>query len=371
MVLKRMIKKRVARAAAYPGGDVGLEDIDAARKVLFAVFSRYGDGILSFAVIRDFITARPDKDYLIITSNQLRPYAERILRGDRADVDSISTGSTGSIHIESVNKRKNPVKLLKLTNRLKKSAYDIGFNPFSLGDDSEYFLSFATKSALYRKFPSHEINKNLYARVREYLLLPEPDDVVVEPELKEVRTVVIAPDSSNPAKSLDRAVLGRVVELATSRFPDAAIAVATDDSSPLGLPRGVETFVFGKSNARSRAFLKLMEMTDLFIGVDAGPLHLALALGVPSIAIFGPTPPEIILNRGNIVSSLRDAGLAGVYCYIESCKEPLCIHGLFEKTGEKTGDEGSLLDGKVAVDLEKNIKIEREACLAKGAKKDI
>ena len=36
----------------------------------------------------------------------------------------------------------------------------------------------------------------------------------------------------------------------------------------------------------------LIRRLDLFIGGDTGPLHLAVALGVPTVSIFGPTDPK-------------------------------------------------------------------------------
>jgi heptosyltransferase-1 len=38
--------------------------------------------------------------------------------------------------------------------------------------------------------------------------------------------------------------------------------------------------------------IALTRRASLFVGGDTGPLHLAAALGVPVVAIFGPTDPE-------------------------------------------------------------------------------
>ena len=47
----------------------------------------------------------------------------------------------------------------------------------------------------------------------------------------------------------------------------------------------------GKTTIRELA--SLIKLSSLFIGVDSAPLHLASALSVPAIGIYGPTSPEI------------------------------------------------------------------------------
>jgi ADP-heptose:LPS heptosyltransferase len=37
---------------------------------------------------------------------------------------------------------------------------------------------------------------------------------------------------------------------------------------------------------------RLSARAALFVGVDSGPTHLAAAAGTPTLALFGPTPPE-------------------------------------------------------------------------------
>ncbi len=42
----------------------------------------------------------------------------------------------------------------------------------------------------------------------------------------------------------------------------------------------------------------LLQAARLFIGADSGPCHLAVAVGTPSVVLYGPTPPEAIRPAG-------------------------------------------------------------------------
>ena len=46
-----------------------------------------------------------------------------------------------------------------------------------------------------------------------------------------------------------------------------------------------------KFNGSLTQLIALTRRADLFIGGDTGPMHLAAALKVPVVAIFGPTDP--------------------------------------------------------------------------------
>jgi heptosyltransferase-1 len=71
----------------------------------------------------------------------------------------------------------------------------------------------------------------------------------------------------------------------------------------------------------------LMRRTDLFLGGDSGPTHLAAAQAVPLVALFGPTDParngpwgpgaKIVLRDSTSVTSYKhvapvDPGLANI-----------------------------------------------------------
>jgi ADP-heptose:LPS heptosyltransferase len=66
---------------------------------------------------------------------------------------------------------------------------------------------------------------------------------------------------------------------------------------------------------------------QLFVGNDAGPTHLAALMGVPTVAIFGPSDPVRWSPVGPKVSLVR----TGTECSpcttdeMHACKERVCL----------------------------------------------
>jgi heptosyltransferase-3 len=54
----------------------------------------------------------------------------------------------------------------------------------------------------------------------------------------------------------------------------------------------------------------LLERVEAYLGNDSGPTHLAAMLGIPTIALFGPTDPALWAPRGPRVRVLRHEPLA-------------------------------------------------------------
>ena len=52
------------------------KDIQNANKVLFALFTRYGDTIINLVVIQEFVEQYPSKDFLILCPKQMKPYCD-------------------------------------------------------------------------------------------------------------------------------------------------------------------------------------------------------------------------------------------------------------------------------------------------------
>ncbi len=325
-MLKPLLKKRVKNHAQMHCG-ITPHDIESAELILFSVFARYGDGIISFKIINEFISKYPKKRYTVLTTRQHLPYAKAIIKSE-------------NVTFLKVNKR-NPWELYRTVTYLKKEHFDLGFNPWGHGDDSEFFLTYCKKFSFFKKIDSFSKTDNLYDRVRYYLHLPvQTPKVLREPKFASVNNILIAPISSDVTKNIDMVSLERLIGQLKQKFDNPAITV----SVPKGyekMAKGVDQFVFSKSTKASSAYVRQMGDTDLFVGVDSGPLHLALALEVESIAVFGPTAPFTILDNNDCVKVVRDQSLCGIFCFVKSCKDPICIKRLFEKDvfGNTYGEE--------------------------------
>lgn len=87
--------------------------------------------------------------------------------------------------------------------------------------------------------------------------------------------------------------------------------------------------VMGKTTlAQMTAIIKL---SNLFLGNDSGPLHIALALKIPSVAIFGSTSPEQVIGTQERCVVIRK-NLACSPCYVHQydyrpdCKDFQCLN---------------------------------------------
>lgn len=315
------------------------DDIKNSSTILFSVFSRYGDSIIAFRAINEFMALNAGKSFILVTSPQMVPYARRIIKG--------------KMELYAANKRKNPIKFLAIANMLHRRNIDIGLNPWSHGDDSKFFITFAKKFSVFGTFLTHSKEHNLYERVREYLLLEPAEDVVAKPDLCAASNILLSPFSTDVTKSLTSSDVGALISQIRQRFPGAKITVAVEEKERGSFRADTDVFVFGKSLKRSEAFLRLLESSDLFIGVDAGPLHLADALGISAIGIFGPTAPETILDRTSAILPVRHACLNGTFCFVRQCKKPLCIQELFRS---------DFLCHSNRAEFDRKIRLETEEC---------
>lgn len=71
----------------------------------------------------------------------------------------------------------------------------------------------------------------------------------------------------------------------------------------------------------------ILSHTILLVGNDAGPTHLAALIGVPTVAVFGPSDPVLWAPRGDSVTVIR-AGCSCSPCSedaLHACTERICL----------------------------------------------
>ena len=263
---------------------IKLKDIQNAKKVLFALFTRYGDTIIDLVVIQEFVLEYPSKDYLILCPKQMKPYFDEL---------------TPNLKCIGINKR-NYLEMFKLNFFLKKWSPDIGFNPWSFGVEGSFFLSYCQKFQFYKDFNKPQVI-NHYEVVRKYLELPEKIWKIKDSKLElNYQRVLICPESTDSERSISIGQINKIIYEIKSNFGNPLFTIAS--ITPKYHQSNCYNFFFKKTNKSSRDFIKLVKDSDLVICCDSGPLHVAQALKKNILAVFTATNPEIVLNSGSKIN---------------------------------------------------------------------
>lgn len=72
----------------------------------------------------------------------------------------------------------------------------------------------------------------------------------------------------------------------------------------------------------------LLADMDIFISNDSGPAHLSASLGINTLALFGPTSPEITAPRGKSVKIIKGKVDCKIPCYNKRCKDNICMKNI-------------------------------------------
>ena len=264
------------------------KDIEKSKKILFSIFTRYGDTIISLVVIKEFIKKFPNKKYLILCSRQMEPYVKELL----PKLDCISLD------------KRNLLDVIKLNSILKERKIDIGFNPWSFGYESCYFLTYCQNFFFYKDYKRLE-QVNHYEVVRQYLHLESKKwdicDLVTSNSYKKI---LICPHSTDNSRSISKIKLENIISNLLQKNPESEITIASMDSTDFKLAHN--QFYFNKTAESSQNFIDLVKQSDLMVCADSAPLHIGNALNKPLIAFFNATKPEIVINSGDTLNIQGD-----------------------------------------------------------------
>ena len=83
-------------------------------------------------------------------------------------------------------------------------------------------------------------------------------------------------------------------------------------------------------NLKLKDFTKTLSKMDLVVTNDTGPMHLACALKVPTVAIFSPTDPDECGPRAKLVEVIKVQRTC-LPCLLKKCREPFCFYQISPK----------------------------------------
>ncbi|TCL75218.1 heptosyltransferase-3 [Hydrogenispora ethanolica] len=139
-----------------------------------------------------------------------------------------------------------------------------------------------------------------------------------------------------------------LLELRLSGVEVALIGGTEDVANSLAIQALVPGVINAAGALRLSQTAALMERCELFIGNDSGPLHLAAAVGVPTIGLYGPTDPaqfypyhptrhRYIYKALPCSPCYRFGG--GLWQFVPKCSRPYCMEAISvaEVIDEMTG----------------------------------
>ena len=140
--------------------------------------------------------------------------------------------------------------------------------------------------------------------------------------------VLVHPGGHYPSQRWPAERFAELVSGLTGRIGAACIVVAGPDEQDL-----VERICAATPDALSPGPLSVREMMavlsacDLFVGNNSGPLHIASALGLPTVSVMGPTDPLRFAPRGPADRVVR-RDLPCSPCHRGRCWHHTCLRSI-------------------------------------------
>ncbi len=175
--------------------------------------------------------------------------------------------------------------------------------------------------------PRHITDRLLAPLENRFAIL---ERVPVIPARRDPRLLAIHPGSGAQRKNWPRESYRSLAERLARKCPVRVILGPAEEaehdfwSRP---PAGVKLVV----NPGLASLAELLEAAAVYVGNDSGVTHLAAALGVPVVALFGPTDPEEWGPRGQMVRIIR-----------RSCLDDIRLEEVLKITEDAYGEAGCI-----------------------------
>jgi len=292
------------------------------RRILVITLSNIGDIILTTPVIRTLKNEFPGARVDVMVG----PQGKEIFEKDPAVFKLIIYDK----HLPISEKRRLQLKLKKLKYDL---VVDLRNTVFPLLIGPKY------RTATIEHFPRsvvHRRDRHLYRLkaigitrfdIRSYVHIPEKDEEHVSGLLKELNVtgdfVVVNPSAKSHLKRWTAQGFAEVSDRIMDECSAGVLLVGTGEDKAvvrdvIKLMKNKPHDLTGKTNIRQLA--GLLKRSRLLITNDSAPMHLACAMGVKVLAIFGPTDPKKYGPTGEFDMVINEK----LSC--SPCEQAVCAH---------------------------------------------
>jgi len=288
------------------------------KRILIARTDRIGDVVLSTPVIKALRKALPGAFIAMMVSPYTRaivdgnPYLNEVITFDKKKLK----GPFGTIRFSKKLKKKNfdTVIVLHPTVRVHIIVWLAGIKN-RVGLNKKWGFLLTRKIAHTKQLGGkHEVDFNLdilrlvgIEPKGKELFVPVKEEnrvkierILKENELKNSGFVVVHPGASCPSKRWPSERFAMVADQIIKKFHRKVVIVASANNKDFGrkMREKTESAVLDLSGSLSVGELSaLLEKSKLLISNDSGPVHIAVALGIPVVAIFGRNQPGLSSTR--------------------------------------------------------------------------
>ena len=303
------------------------------RRILFAIRSKLGDTLISYACVRAYVDTHPLDSVTLLT----RTAYARLLRAE-----------TGLRVIGFDSRVEMFFKLLWL--RLTEPAFDVLAVLWGSGAPVRRIGQWvkAERRVAWSKRFAPTIFEEPVLTADPLLVEPAAftvrllDPAFVTPQTLRIpslakryhhhdkQAIGIVPIADELRRNLDLPALTQLVAEVQRRHAGAAIRIFINPGND-----GAQSLVHQRFAGKVTVcgFTRLDELLEQYMdlaawyGTDTGLYHLAVSIGIPATVFFGPTQPhKIVMPAQRKVQVFRLAALGDTHCEEKTCTRPLCLH---------------------------------------------
>jgi ADP-heptose:LPS heptosyltransferase len=300
------------------------------RRVLFVLRGKLGETVVAFATARAFADAYPGDDVTLLVRANYAPLFEREagmrvigfssrlamfaklarLRFFEAPFDALLVLVGAGPPIARLGRMVRARRRIFLDGRFK----DVYTQwPEVPGDHRHFEPAWLVARAYEPGLAAPQ-----YSRIPSLAARHRPEKIVA-----------VAPVSDEPRRSMAPGTLHALIAALARWHPGCEIRVlvnpADRDAQPLlaaAMPAGARFERF----LTLRALVESLCRLEHLYSTDTGLYHLAVAMGVPTTAYYGPTQPwKNGFPAQPALTRVRLAALGGDHCEEKQCRQPVCL----------------------------------------------